>query len=77
MSVPLDFHVRHAPRREIADAEIRQLRKAVRQVERAEGLDLGSDDPDPRPKLQALGSRHHQHALAALRALTDEARAAP
>jgi hypothetical protein len=32
----------------------------VRQVEKAEGLSLGNDDLDPRPKLRALGERVDQ-----------------
>ena len=55
LGVPLDFHLEHAQRRELAEAELRALRKTVRQVEQAEGLDLGDDEPDPRPKLQRLG----------------------
>jgi hypothetical protein len=57
MAIPLDFHVEHAPRKEVAEAELRRLRKALRQVEKAEGLDLGSDEPDPRPRLQAMANR--------------------
>jgi hypothetical protein len=39
----------------VTDADLRALRKTVRQVERAEGLVLGNSEPDPRPKLQRLG----------------------
>ena len=54
LSVPLDSHVPHGRRREVTDAELHRLRKALRQVEQAEGLNLRSDDPDPRPRLQKL-----------------------
>jgi hypothetical protein len=55
VGAPLGFHISHAPRREASEAELRRLRRTVRQVEQREGLDLGSDEPDPRPKLQKLG----------------------
>jgi hypothetical protein len=41
ISVPLNFHMEHRHRREVTEAELRALRKAVRQVEQAEGLNLG------------------------------------
>jgi hypothetical protein len=47
LAVPLDFHLEHAQRREVAEAELRSLRRTVRQVEQAEGLDLGADEPEP------------------------------
>ncbi len=56
IGVPLDFHMEHGRRREVAEAELRALRKAVRQVERAEGFDLGDDEHDPRPKLRKLAA---------------------
>jgi hypothetical protein len=53
LAVPLDFHFDHAQRCEVAEAELRELGRAVQQVAEAEGLELGGSD-DPRPKLQQL-----------------------
>jgi len=56
LSSPLDFSITHSRRRgAVNEAEFRRLRAAVRQVEAAEGLNVGSDEPDPRQKLQRLG----------------------
>jgi hypothetical protein len=38
----------------VSEAELRQLRESVRGIERAEGLKLGSDEHDPRPKFRKL-----------------------
>jgi hypothetical protein len=58
--VPLSFRVSYARREEIADAQLRALRRTVRQVEKREGLDLGDDRHDPRPKLRKLALLLHQ-----------------
>ncbi len=76
LAVPLDFHVDHAQRREVAEAELRALRRTVRQVEKAEGLDLGDDEHDPRPKLQKLGQmlerlKHKSSVVTVQRLLRD------
>jgi hypothetical protein len=56
LAVPLDFYFDHAQRRQIAEAELRELGRTVQQLAEAEGLDLGGGEgDDPRPKLQQLG----------------------
>jgi hypothetical protein len=76
ISVPLDFHYEHGRRREVTEAELRNLRKTVRQVEKAEELDLGADEPDPRRKLRTLGTMlgrfKHAQSSATIRALLKE-----
>jgi hypothetical protein len=63
-------------RREVTEAQLRALRKAVRQVERAEGLNLGSDEHDPRPKLRKaaglLGELSHKQSVATIKNLLKE-----
>jgi hypothetical protein len=55
LAVPLDFHFDHAERRQVVEAELRELRRTLQQVVEAEGLDFGGgQDDDPRPKLQRL-----------------------
>ncbi|MBA3736654.1 MAG: hypothetical protein H0W90_15935 [Actinobacteria bacterium] len=55
LGLPLDFHFDHAPRREVAEAELRELGRQVQQIAEAEGVDLGGGgDDDPRSKLQQL-----------------------
>jgi hypothetical protein len=56
-SVPLDFHIDHARRREVSEAELRQLRDSVREIERDDALELGGDEPDPRPNFRRLVKR--------------------
>jgi hypothetical protein len=73
IAVPLSFHMDHGHRKEVTEAELRVLRKTVRQVEQAEGLDLGSDEPDPRPKVQKLakllGSLEHEQSVSTVKNL--------
>jgi hypothetical protein len=58
LSVPLDFHRSYGRRVQASEQQLRRLRKAVRQVEREEGLrPLFSDDSDPRDGLRALAMR--------------------
>jgi hypothetical protein len=76
ISVPLNFHMEHGHRREVTEAELRVLRKTVRQVEQAEGLNLGSDEHDPRPKLRKLagllGQLRDEQSVATLKNLIKE-----
>ncbi len=76
IAVPLDFHMDHGHRREVTEAQLRALRKAVRQVEEAEGLELGSDEPDPRPKLRKLaallGKLQHEQSVRTVKNLLKE-----
>jgi hypothetical protein len=66
----------HGHRREVTEAELRALRKAVRQVEHAEGLNLGSDEHDPRPKLrklaQLLGRLKNEQSVTTIKNLLKE-----
>jgi hypothetical protein len=52
LAVPLEFHFNHAHRREVAEAELRELERAVEAIAAAEGLELGGDDA--RAKLRQL-----------------------
>lgn len=45
LGVPLEFHFDHARRREVAEAELRELERAVEAVADEEGLKLSGDDP--------------------------------
>jgi hypothetical protein len=76
ISVPLNFHMEHGHRREVTEAELRALRKTVRQVEHGEGLDLGSDEHDPRPKLrklaQLLGQLKNEQSVTTIKNLLKE-----
>jgi hypothetical protein len=54
VTIPLLFDVSHSTTRQIEDAQLRRLMRTIRQVERAEGLNLGDDSQDPRPKLRKL-----------------------
>jgi hypothetical protein len=75
LAVPLDFHFDHARRRDVAEAELRELDRAVQEIVEAEGLDLGGDDGDPRPKLQKLAKvrdrLQNESSLAVQRLLRD------
>jgi hypothetical protein len=75
LAVPLDFHFDHARRRDAAEAELRELDRAVQEIVEAEGLDLGGDDGDPRPKLQKLAKvrdrLQNESSLAVQRLLRD------
>lgn len=44
LGVPLEFHFDHARRREVAEAELRELERAVAAVAAEEDLELGGDD---------------------------------
>lgn len=59
-ATPLQFEVSHARQGDVKDAQLRALRRTVRQVERAEGLSLGDDSHDPRPKLRKLAHLLHE-----------------
>ena len=76
IAVPLEFHVEHGHRREVTEAELRTLRTTLRQVERSEGLDLGSDEPDPRPKLRKfsvlLGRMKNEQSVRTIKNLLKE-----
>jgi hypothetical protein len=76
IGVPLDFHMEHGHRREVTEAELPALRASVREVEQTEGFDLGSDEPDPRPKLQKLamllGRLKHEQSVKTVKSLLKE-----
>jgi hypothetical protein len=77
LSVPLDFHRSYGHLTQATDAELRRLRRTVRQVEKAEGFrPLFADDSDPRDGLRALAMRleglKHEQSIVTVKNLLRE-----